>query len=260
MKQPANKAGEVGLFTRKDAQRIANAVTAHERGRRKQRPYTYPTRSTDGSQFFRLLVMLDPCGSAKAARVELSAAVSEDEENCGAEFVVVDGEEPVFVRDIGSVVRMFQFARGQESEGEPLEPGTVVECDYQQPSEDDEGFWRLLRVVHCDCESSSSSGSSSESESSSERSSSSSSRPSSSSSKPSSSSYQSSSSSYSSSSTASSSSASSASSAASSKDSGSGSGGGSGSEGEEIEVVVDVYCQDGEIMVVKKKIRAIVVE
>jgi uncharacterized membrane protein YgcG len=174
----------------------------------------------DGTQFFRLTEKLSNCGLAKGLPVELLSSGAGGQESC-PDFVVIENETAA-IRDIGSVVRVFRVSM-KERPLKPLDIGAIVECDYRKPMDDQEPpFWRLVRVVHCDC---GSSAPSSESDSGSGP----------------------------------------GSDGGSGSESGSGSGSGSWSDsggsgsGEEIEVVTDVWCEDGEIKVKKVTIRAVVV-
>ena len=180
----------------------------------------------DGTQFFRLTEKLSNCGLAKGVPVELLSSGPGGPESC-PDFAVVENV-PAAIRDIGSVVRVFRVSM-KEKPLKPLDIGAIVECDYRKPMDDKEPpFWRLVRVVHCDCGSTSPSSSSGGSGSGS--------------------------------SASDSASESDSSTSDSGSDSGSWSGSGdSGGSGEEIEVVTDVWCEDGEIKVKKVTIRAVVV-
>jgi hypothetical protein len=227
-----------------------NGTPMHENGAEVPTRLQGMPQRPKGSKYFRLTSSLTPCLSAFGVEVRITdvdCLAFEDVENGLA-------DEELF--DVSNSVRVYNLVK-QLNINAPAPSGTVVEAirdsKYGGGSGADEAefFWKILQIMSCDCGSPSSSSSSSA---------------------PSSSSYSSSSgSSYSSSSSGS---GSSSSSGSGSSDSGSSSssgpsGSGSSSSGspppppppcENIEVVTDVQCVDGQIQVTKTTICAVVVD
>lgn len=148
-------------FTDEAARRVVAAALAVEGMVRDQGGVEtrYRGDDADDTRFLRLTLPLANCGVAKGVLVELMSSGAGGDGSC-PDFEATDQQAAAMpIRDIGSVVRAFRVSM-KERPDLPIEPGAVVECDYRQPAEEGEDpFWRVVRVVRCDCGSGSGSGS-----------------------------------------------------------------------------------------------------
>jgi len=118
------------------------------------------------TKFFRLTEDLFSCDKALGNEVKITIA-----ESCGVEFEDVpsppDGvglvDQQLF--DVSYAVRLYNVAIELDDIETAVPQGTIVEATRQQQNDEDEDgsrhFWRVIRVIACECGSSSSSPSSS---------------------------------------------------------------------------------------------------